>query len=324
VVAVDAATLTALIIFVSIAPAVFLLWFFYRIDKWKREPLLLILGVFAGGCVVARIVYAIAYQDLTLFISSLYAGVADLPAWLHASALISLLGQPLLWAVVGLTVYRRKEFNEPIDGIIYGAAAGLGFALVQNVILFSTVLTTATAAGGAFVNVYNVNIATQVFLPTVLFTVPMQALFTAISCYCLGIAKFSSRGRGRYFTMVAGLGVAVLMQIGWAGTLIVNFPAFQDPYGLTLFYFDTVCFAVASWVLVTGRIDAALDKSPYNPSRRGARPTTSLVSRIISAPNPVRRLHGSLSRFCPHCGTRITGAMYFCPKCGTLTRSDSD
>jgi RsiW-degrading membrane proteinase PrsW (M82 family) len=35
---------------------------------------------------------------------------------------------------VRLFVYRNKEFNEPLDGIIYAAAAALGFASLENVL----------------------------------------------------------------------------------------------------------------------------------------------------------------------------------------------
>jgi RsiW-degrading membrane proteinase PrsW (M82 family) len=35
---------------------------------------------------------------------------------------------------VRLFVYRNREFNEPLDGIIYAAAAALGFASLENVL----------------------------------------------------------------------------------------------------------------------------------------------------------------------------------------------
>jgi RsiW-degrading membrane proteinase PrsW (M82 family) len=316
----DATTVALLVVLISIAPAVFLLWYFYMRDKWDREPLILVLGVFAGGCVVAGIVYAIAYQDVTSTLLNFLQPGGELGLeWIRASLYIGIFGQLLLWGVVRFGVYNRKQFNEPDDGIVYGAAAGLGFAVVQNIILFQYVLTLPNPVliGGWLVTTGEVNFATQVFLPTLLFTVPLQALFTAISCYCLGIAKFTPPGKSRNFTIFAGLLVAVLMQIGWTSSLLALFPSLINSYGLFLFYFDTICFAVAAWVLVTGRMDAALDRSPYNPSRRAPRPTTSLVSRITSAPNPVRSVQGRLSRFCPRCGTRITGATRFCPNCGT-------
>src|SRR5262249_56515294 len=36
--------------------------------------------------------------------------------------------------VVYFYAYRRQEFDEPLDGVIYSAAAALGFAAVENIV----------------------------------------------------------------------------------------------------------------------------------------------------------------------------------------------
>jgi RsiW-degrading membrane proteinase PrsW (M82 family)/ribosomal protein S27AE len=314
----DATTVLLLVVVASVPPAVFLLWYFYRVDKWERQPLGLILGVFVGGCAVAGVVYALTFSEVASALFGLgYAHFFLVP-------FIAILAQPLLWCVVRFGPYNCKQFNEPVDGIVYGASAGLGFAFVQNVVLFGYVLTLPELAGGIFVDVAGINVATQVFLPSLLLTVPLQALFSAVSCYGLGVAKFKPPGQNRRLTMVAGLLVAILMQVGWSASLIWNFPvlstAFQGPavgpVALAIWYFDTISFAVAAWILVTGRIDAALNRSPYHPSRSAPRHTSAAVNRIIRAPNPVRSLQGRLARFCPRCGTHITRVSRFCPKCG--------
>jgi RsiW-degrading membrane proteinase PrsW (M82 family) len=318
----DAGTATLLIIFASIAPAIFLLWYFYRTDKWEREPFALILGVFLGGCIVAGIVAGIALPFLTSYLQSFGK---DEGSALVGSFLIAIVGQPLLWGVVRFGVFNRKQFNEPVDGIVYGAAAGLGFAVVLNIAIFVTLLTFTFVPGRPmWVETGKVDVVTQVVLPSLLFAIPLQALFSAISCYCLGIAKFTPAGQGRNFTIFAGLFVAILLQLGWIGSLLINNPALSTPNGLALWYFETISFAVAAWVLITGRIDAALNRSPYNPSRSAVRPASSLINRIVSATNPVRSLQGRLASFCPRCGTSITRATRFCPKGGAPTSAEAE
>jgi RsiW-degrading membrane proteinase PrsW (M82 family) len=66
----------------------------------------------------------------------------EVQSWLYDSALTGILGsifvvgfiqEFLKYAGVRYTVYSSPEFDERIDGIIYGAAIGLGFATMLNV-----------------------------------------------------------------------------------------------------------------------------------------------------------------------------------------------
>ena len=105
----------------SFAPGVFWLWYFYRKDKLEPEPKKLIIKTFFVGIVLG--IPATCLE--ILFTESLIVIVFIVPC----------IEEVLKYSGVRLTVYRRPEFDEPLDGIIYTAAVALGFASIRECIL---------------------------------------------------------------------------------------------------------------------------------------------------------------------------------------------
>jgi RsiW-degrading membrane proteinase PrsW (M82 family) len=77
------------------------------------------------------------------------------------------------WLIVVLYCARHKEFDEPMDGLVYGAVASLGFATFENVV-YVWVSEVSTQAG------------LQVALARGLTAVPMHASLGAIMGYFVG------------------------------------------------------------------------------------------------------------------------------------------
>jgi protease PrsW len=103
---------------IALAPALFWFWFFARRDR-NPEPAWLLLRTFCWGMAMV------------------------LPAALLEVGISSVLGTTAMFLMVGLieegckllaalSVTKRHEFDEPIDGLIYATAAALGFATLEN------------------------------------------------------------------------------------------------------------------------------------------------------------------------------------------------
>ena len=103
----------------AVAPGIFWLWFFWRKDKFEREPASYIVRTFLLG---AAVVLPAAFIENFLSVGE---GVTDM----MIVGVVEELGKFL---AVYLYVYRKSEFNEVMDGIIYSAAASLGFASLEN------------------------------------------------------------------------------------------------------------------------------------------------------------------------------------------------
>ncbi len=102
----------------------FLLWI-YRSDKYERDPFIFILALFAWG-----VFSGLLAGPLNAFFGP------GFDAMFGSEALVApFIEEPL--KALGLYLLARhkiwgKEFNSPLDGVVYGFAAGLGFFAMEN------------------------------------------------------------------------------------------------------------------------------------------------------------------------------------------------
>jgi RsiW-degrading membrane proteinase PrsW (M82 family) len=121
-------------------------WLFFvrRFDRAQPEPWWLVLATFFLGCLsvipaaLAEIGWMRASQWLDPSLVTMGGRLASLPIALLVFALvIGLSEEGAKFLGAWSLAYHRKEFDEPIDGIVYGAASALGFAAVENVKYFA-------------------------------------------------------------------------------------------------------------------------------------------------------------------------------------------
>jgi RsiW-degrading membrane proteinase PrsW (M82 family) len=109
--------------------AVLLMWF----DRYEKEPLLLVIGVFLWGLIVAA---GSALIINTIFGVTLIFAVGDENLAMAGTA--TLIAPPVEETVKGLAVlavfiYFYQHFDSILDGIIYGGLVGFGFAAAENI-----------------------------------------------------------------------------------------------------------------------------------------------------------------------------------------------
>ena len=181
-------------------PAVFWLGFFYVMDRHEPEPKQLVVGVCILGALVAGpLADFIQYQavpPVALEVHGLYAQSTD--RVLYAILIAGLAQEVCKYAVVRYTVYLSREFDEPMDGIIYMMACGTGFAVWVNYHRLST-------------QGHSVHLSTATAQAVV--TTLAHASFAGAFGYVLGRAKFSRR-----HASVRG----ILLFIGLLGAALLN------------------------------------------------------------------------------------------------------
>ena len=103
---------------------------FYTQDRLEPEPKTYVLGVFLLGAVLA---VGIGQPLIRNFFSvQNWTGNDLLIDLLAAMPDLGFVQEFLKYAAVRYTVFFSNEFDERVDGIIYGAAAGLGYATLLN------------------------------------------------------------------------------------------------------------------------------------------------------------------------------------------------
>lgn len=112
-------------------PAALFLLFIYRQDRIEPEPMGLVLGVFALGGLLCW--GAVAPLEHQVFGAGGWEHRGGLAPWVSSVGVSGTLHMLAVFVAVRYTVFQTTEFDEPIDGIVYAVAAGLGLATVDNV-----------------------------------------------------------------------------------------------------------------------------------------------------------------------------------------------
>src|SRR5262245_35861808 len=119
---------------VGTAPALFLLSFFYLKDRYEREPLRHIAVAFGLGLYAMIAAHGMAAAIANL-VSREWLVLGGEAARLFESFILSGAVEELAkWVMLLAAVYHWDEFDEPLDGVVYGVAVSLGFATLENVL----------------------------------------------------------------------------------------------------------------------------------------------------------------------------------------------
>ena len=214
-----------LILGLAFAPGIFWMWIFYRRDRLEPEPSSFIVKTYLLG-ILAALPVALLETPFIFCASILAVFIAPV------------IEEYFKFLIVRYGVYRHREFDEPMDGIVYAAAAALGFASIENFFyLLSAWMTGNFVAVMAF---------------RALLTVPGHALWSSMWGYTLGLAKFSPpevrtriNVRGLVLAMVCHSFFNFLLIFSVVGALAV------------------LIFILFLWGLLRRRIAVLLQLSPH-------------------------------------------------------------
>lgn len=179
-------------------PALLWLSYFYVQDRHEEEPKGHVLGMYILGAFVAG-PSAAFIVDLSSgsFSPILSFSVLAPERWIYAIAIVGIAQELSKYLVVRYTLYVSPEFDEPIDGIVYLTAAGIGFATYQSYQFLQS-------AGG---EIYLSAGAAQCVV-----TALAHASFAGVMGFALGRAKFSpGKESHRSTALVIGLLTAAVL-----------------------------------------------------------------------------------------------------------------
>ncbi len=179
----------------SVVPAALLAGFIWYSDITTQEPL---------GLLVATFVLAVLFATFAAVVNSVTGPTLRAIPIVGTVLFFYLIVGPVEEAVKLLAVrafaYRSDSFDAVIDGAVYGAVAGLGFAAIENTIYIAgTVSTAGTATIGAATGITTVRALVG----------PGHVIYSAIAGYYLGLAKFNPHHAGPL--VVKGLLVAAFV-----------------------------------------------------------------------------------------------------------------
>lgn len=208
------------LVVLSVVPAFAIAAYIWHTDVTTGEPLSLL---------VATFLLAILFAMFAAIVNSyLQPAFGSLPALIGLPLFFFLVVGPVEETVkllaVRLFAYRDPRFNAVIDGAVYGAAAGLGFATIENAIYITRGLE-AGLGGIEVVGAAGGTAATRALAG------PGHVLYSSIAGYYLGLAKFNRENAG---------------PIVIKGLLIAAF--FHGLYNTLSGFVPSLLVAAASWI----------------------------------------------------------------------------
>ena len=277
----------------AIAPAILIIWYIYRKDRYEPEPKYLVAEVFLLGA-------------LSVFPAILLE--MPFPPGLFTYAVVApVVEEGLKFCVVFFFVYKSCEFDEPMDGIVYAAAAGLGFATVENIFY--------VMEGGL-----------PVAILRGLVSVPGHVIFSCIWGFALGIAKFRPEAeRGR------------IIILGLTGAMVMH-----GLFNLSLDVFDLIGLLIVMLVLVPlgwWMLHQNIEKAHHQPDAAHILAeksvSASMGNGIITAETAITSMSPDTQRvsrerargqetggaagqagFCTECGAPHSAGARYCRACG--------
>ena len=215
-------------------PALFAMWYFDRLDRKRPEPagLRRLVALFGGLSVIPTLVI-----DGVLLggLGDRAPSAGSYGAALFTSYVVAaMVEETMKVAVVYAVAWDRKSYDERLDAVVYGARAGLGFALVENVFY----LLGQVELKGLIVT----------WILRAVLAVPGHALWTTIACAGATRRRFDKRGLGLF----GGLTLAIFLHGTYDAALFLGQPLAADgkenvAYALLAV---PVAIMVASWWIV--------------------------------------------------------------------------
>lgn len=171
----------------AIAPGIAICLYIYFKDKHEKEPIKLLVISFILGIlsVIPALILSLIGSEIIGFVPESRSFIFSLVSCVVGIGLVEEFSK---FIFVRYYTYKKDDFNEPFDGIVYCVMVSMGFATIENI---------------SYVYQYG-----ELTAWARMFTaVPMHAIFAIIMGYYMGIQKFY--GKKNYALM--GLAYAALL-----------------------------------------------------------------------------------------------------------------
>jgi RsiW-degrading membrane proteinase PrsW (M82 family) len=183
-------------LFAGLLPILVYVGILYWVDRYEKEPAGLLAAAFLWGAIPA-VLFALAAR-LFFRLPADLLGRATLEA-LRTGLVVPLVEETLKGVAVLWIAWRhRLEFDNVLDGIIYGAMAGFGFAMTGNTLSYL----------GSFLQYGFAGLGSRVYVEGFLYGLN-QAMYTAVFGAAVGYARLAQKRWHRWAIPTLGFGLAV-------------------------------------------------------------------------------------------------------------------
>lgn len=272
---------------IAFAPGIFWLWFFVRKSTHRPDPRRIVVFTFFAG-MVSTIPAAILES---LFLDeSVFGGAETLTSVTFSMLLVVGPVEELSkYFAVRLGAFRSRYFDEPTDGLLYAAAASLGFASLENLI-------------------YVLQFGPAVMIVRAPLSTLAHVIFASFWGYALGMR--TTGNRRAIGGTVRGIAVAALLHGAF------NVSVFVNPL-------IAVAIVIIGGFWTVRRFELTQRLSPFRYKRNYPKVRCISCGHLVSVADSFCRFCGadvapgsSPALICSRCGTENRADARFCVSCG--------
>jgi RsiW-degrading membrane proteinase PrsW (M82 family) len=203
----------------------FALFVVRRLDRNEKEPWRLVLVATVWGAIVSTslVVWAESIWDY-FAVRTLVPGPALNASIAYSAGIFEETSKGI--AVVLLYLIMRDDFDDVVDGIVYGAAVGLGFNFMESISYMTHLYAIFQPEGQGLTAA-----AAQWYSRQVLGLFFGHAAYTALIGAGVGVARQLPRLRQRVLSIVCGFLIAIAAHFAW-DAWVQFYPVSQSPYAL--------------------------------------------------------------------------------------------
>jgi RsiW-degrading membrane proteinase PrsW (M82 family) len=205
----------------SAIPALLLAGYVWHSDITESEPISLLAATFLLGVLTAG--FAAVLNGL---LQPIFATLGAIGVVLFFYLIVGPVEEAVKLLAVLLYAYNDERFAAVIDGAVYGAIAGLGFATIENAIYISRAV---GEVGNLSLGLDLIGVGDDITATRAL-AGPGHVVYSTFAGYYLGLAKFNPENRGPI--IIKGLIIAALIHATYNTTVGIGSGLIQSVTGL--------------------------------------------------------------------------------------------
>jgi hypothetical protein len=277
------------------------------VNLWEEAPAAVVVGLFVATGALAVLVSMFFFDWVFDGQWASFAGGGrsrggigslSFPALLIFAVLLPVVAE-IAKNVFAVLLAARPQFDDMIDGLTFGVAAGTAYAALETCVVYSSVFTaqdfrTTSGIASWLVVVVNVMVVKSLIYGTA----------TGIA-----VAAFSGKGEkydGFTPSYFMAFGLAVAANVGyWLGARLLSYVPFGQALGLLWgFVILTILVLRIRTTLQAALLEAAVEDAVNQDGERSKRAT-------------------AVDSYCPECENQLLVGSNFCMVCGTSVRTSS-
>ncbi len=277
----------------------FWVYFFWKQDKYEKEPIRQILIVFLFSAFLTFAVLIPEFIGEYLFpwrSEDGFTPTSLVNLFIYLVLFVGFIEELAKFIPVRFYIFKNKDFNEPMDGLVYASTAAMGFAFVENIFYIMSGFAHSTNEG------IMMSIARII-------SSPIHIIFASYWGIELGLYKNHPERKGK---VIKGFLIATLLH------------GLYDFFAYTGIIWGLLAIVVASVILIRKKMKFLLRVSPFNKSNYlmeclhcGEKiKVNSLYCPNCSELTDWKEKSSNNRYFCGNCKNRIYIKNDYCKDCG--------